>query len=70
MQLLDTPAWGRLLVIAPGASASLCLLAQPSLALSGKTLMLGEAIKVMHDRLLPLCAQDTSSDDTALAYAG
>ncbi|ELM3721862.1 cell division protein ZapC [Edwardsiella piscicida] len=70
VQLLDTPAWGRLLVIAPGASASLCLLAQPSLALSGKTLMLGEAIKVMHDRLLPLCAQDTSSDDTALAYAG
>ncbi|AIJ09630.1 MULTISPECIES: cell division protein ZapC [Edwardsiella] len=71
VQLLDTPAWGRLLVIAPGTSASLCLLAQPSLMLSGKTLMLGEAIKVMHDRLLPLRAhQETPSDDTALACAG
>lgn len=41
------------MVVEHGEKASLCVLAQETLTLNGKTMQLGEAIKIMHDRLLP-----------------
>lgn len=47
----------RMLVIEAGENAALCVLAQPQLQLAGKTMMLGDAIKIMHDRLQPWHAE-------------
>lgn len=41
------------MVVDRGEKASLCVLVQEALTLNGKTMQLGEAIKIMHDRLLP-----------------
>ncbi|PWC17256.1 cell division protein ZapC [Brenneria corticis] len=46
------------LVAEAGDKASLCLLAQEQLMLNGKMMALGDAIKIMHDRLSPVAVQD------------
>lgn len=43
----------QLLVIDSSSTAALCIIAQPTAFIAGKTYYLGEAIKVMHNRLFP-----------------
>ncbi|WON78231.1 cell division protein ZapC [Serratia sp. UGAL515B_01] len=50
-----------LLVVDAGDNASLCLLAQNQLVLAGRTMQLGDAIKVMHDRLKPFVSDELSA---------
>lgn len=60
-QLENTNEYIRLLTIDSSYTAALCLIAEPSVRLSGKTFYLGDAIKVMHNRLLPYISQVQSS---------
>lgn len=57
VRLCETGEEATLLVVEAGENAALCLLAQPELQLGGKMMVLGDAIKVMHDRLLPAISQ-------------
>lgn len=54
------------MVVESGEKASLCLLAQETLLLNGKTMQLGDAIKIMHDRLLPV---ETAFDAALYPFA-
>lgn len=49
--LSDTQQSVRFLVAESGDSATLCVLAQARTEMAGKTLLLGDAIKIMNDRL-------------------
>lgn len=67
VQISNTAEQAKLLVVEAGDSASLCLLAQPYLQLAGKSMQLGDAIKVMHDRLIAV--QPSVDSEDVLAYA-
>ncbi|MFG1175276.1 cell division protein ZapC [Erwiniaceae bacterium CAU 1747] len=49
----DSGEQAALIVVESGENAALCLLAQPELNLAGRKMLLGDAIKIMHDRLTP-----------------
>lgn len=60
VRVIDSGEDACLLVVEAGDNASLCLLAQSQLALPARTMMLGDAIKVMHDRLKPYRTDEES----------
>lgn len=56
--LSDDQTQVNLLAVEAGENATLCLLAQPGLSLAGRTMQLGDAIKIMNDRLTPIVNVD------------
>ncbi|MEM6159794.1 cell division protein ZapC [Erwinia sp. P6884] len=59
--LCETGETACLLVVEAGENAALCLLAQPQLSLAGRSMALGDAIKIMHDRLQPFAREERFS---------
>jgi cell division protein ZapC len=53
VQLCENHQFIDLLTIDISDNATLCVIAQKSAPLAGKTVILGDVIKIMHDRLIP-----------------
>ena len=66
VDLSDTDEQVNLLVVEPGENAALCLLAQPGVVIAGRTMQLGDAIKIMNDRLKPQVIADSFSLEQAV----
>lgn len=58
VQLIENGEMATLLVVDAGENASLCLIAQPAITLHGKCMQLGDAIKIMHDRLCAVIIEE------------
>ena len=53
VRVQESGEYARMLVAEAGDNASLCVLAQSRLTLAARDMILGDAIKIMHDRLMP-----------------
>ncbi|WP_159564531.1 cell division protein ZapC [Budvicia diplopodorum] len=58
VKLIENGEMATLLVVDAGENASLCLIAQPVMTLSGKCMQLGDPIKIMHDRLCTVMIEE------------
>jgi len=66
VRVMDSGEQATLLVVESGDNASLCLLAQERLSVAGRGMVLGDAIKVMHDRLMPVSLSLEAMYDQAM----
>jgi cell division protein ZapC len=73
VQLCDSHQFIDLLTIDISDNAALCVIAQKSANLADKTLILGDVIKIMHDRLIPkryvsdMLSRQTKDEDNQIA---
>jgi cell division protein ZapC len=62
VQVMESGEQATLLIVESGDNASLCLLAQERLTVAGRGMVLGDAIKIMHDRLMPVVVRTSHRD--------